>query len=343
MGPVWLSRCVRSGSKARRTIDTQSPGTMEPIMDVRSLKCISLAGVALSATLGAGCVSPAVLKDTLEKLEESHVRTNEIAMSLEAFKQEAAAQIQALKLEQARLGRELASAHTVVGDAQTDLESSEYHLTTERQTRVQAEDRLTSLEVDRKLFEARIGDVEKRLDKALDELGDVRETRGRALARIEYLEEEHAALTTLLAAAQSTAVQTQMELAGTQGLLTVAQNGRYEAETHLAELEEKQRQLDRLGLELRRERNLLNSQVGELRTGIEAAQVALMTSKSSLTSAQSRITSLEEEKTQAIIALMKAQKQARMLESALAAEQENWLSLQKALSPGNRRAQPPTE
>ena len=68
-----------------------------------------------------------------------------------------------------------------------------------------------------------------------------------------------------------------------------------------------------------------------------------MTSKSSLTSAQSRITSLEEEKTQAIIALMKAQKQARMLESALAAEQENWLSLQKALSPGNRRAQPPTE
>ncbi len=288
----------------------------------------------LLLTTVTGCVNSEILKDTLTQLEESRTRTTELALELSTFKSDADQRIGELQREQRRLGKALVRAQNTAGDTQSDLESSEYYLASERQTREEMGDQLGQLLIQRQVLGAKLEELRMQLEGSQEKLGNAREEHGRARARIENLEEEQAELTNQLTTVQSAVARARFKLKGVSEKLTEAQRGRQEAEHKLAYIAEQQQKLDRLGKEVRRERDGLRTSIENLRRGLEAAQVALTGSRRSLTNAHGRIANLEEEKTQALMALRKAHKQANMLESALVAEQTNWNSLQKALGEG---------
>ncbi len=167
-------------------------------------------------------------------------------------------------------------------------------------------------------------ELDKRLETSQDALGRTREARGRALATIEFLEQEQDRLNNELAVTQNTALQTQLALETTQAELEEHRIGRDVAEGELARLQDREQQLERLGKEVRRERDFLHARVEDLKEGLTTAQVALSERKG-------RIKDLKREKRRALAALAMAQEQATLLEAALVAEQKNWITLQKAL------------
>ncbi len=252
---------------------------------------------AVLSSLALGCANQEILKDTLTKLEESRKGSEEIAISLEAFKKETALEIQKLRQEQDRLAKALVTARTAMGDTQIDLESTEYHLANERKTRAEIESMLSELEMERKVLTSKVEVLERRLDSVQEKLGSANEARGRALARIEVLEKENT---------------------GLAGDLT-------RAESSVAQLKDTVQQLDRLNVEFRRERSILRKKVEGLRVELRASQKAL-------TSSNNRVDKLEQDKKRATTELTKVRAQAKMLESLDVTEQKSRARLEKALS-----------
>ncbi len=284
-----------------------------------------LAAIALFSGTMSGCVSDEILKDTLTKLEDSRDKTAEVATALADFKQKAAMEIRELQEEQSRLARQLLLTRSSVGETQSDLESTEYYLASERQTLEQMTRRLSRLEAERTVLDTIIAELEKRLDRSQDRVGRTKEAQGRALARIEFLDGERDRLNHELVVSQNTVLQTELSLETTQEDLAATQRSRDDAEHRLARIEEKERTLQRLSSEVRRERDFLHARVESLKQGLETAQAALSRGKV-------RMADLEREKQRAKAALARAQEEAALLEAALAAEQKHWIRLQKALA-----------
>ncbi len=284
-----------------------------------------LAAVALFSGTMSGCASDEIFKHTLTKLEESRDDTAKVAAALADFKQQAAMEIRDLQVEQSRLARQLMQARSSVGDTQSDLESTEYHLDSERQTVEQMMRRLLQLEGERTVLDTIIAELEKRLGTSQDTLGRTKEAQGRALAQIEFLEGERDGLSNELVVSQNTVLQTQLSLEVTQGELAATQRGRDDAERQLARIEKRERTLQRLSSEVRRERDFLHERVESLKQGLETAHAALSRGKV-------RMADLQREKQRAKAALAMAQHEAALLEAALASEQKHWIRLQKALA-----------
>lgn len=288
------------------------------------MRRLVLATVALCCCTLSACASEALLKETLTKLEDSRKNTATVAASLAAFKTKAATEILELQQEQSRLATGLVEARNTAGDTLSDLESSEYHLSHARQTRQEMAASLLQLEGESAILNTMVIGLEKRLEIAQDTLGRIREARGRALATIEFLEREQDRLNHELVITQNTAVHAQLELETTRADLEEQRNARETAEGELVQLQARERKLERLGKEVRRERDFLHARVEDLKEGLTTAEAAVSKRKG-------RIEDLKREKKRALAALARAQEQAILLEDALASEQKNWISLQKAL------------
>lgn len=301
--------------------------------------------VGLFAVLGAGCVSADIHKQTVLALDESRRASAQLAAACEASKEEAADEIRSFSQEQARLSRELVTTEYSLNQAQTDLESTRYHLAKDRDLRRQIERQFTKLTRDyeqleraskdaqweRTLLQTRVEDLAGILDVVQQELTYRREAGAEAQVRITVLEHERSRLKNQLISAQSAANRNELALKATRGDLVGAQHRRLEAESKLARLQNKKQQLELLDGEMRRERGLLESKIETLAGELTNASGELATNKHSLVQSKSRVKRLEGEKERAMTALTKAQKQAKMLRASLAAEQEIWSRLQEVL------------
>ncbi len=301
-----------------------------------------VASVACCAVMMTGCVSPATQKATLAELEEARKASARAAGEVESVKGQAAAQIEAVEAEQVRLGKELIAAHRRTEQAQADLESIQYHLSNEQASRRRAEEELAKLQdeygeleqgrsdLQRKgrLLQAKVEDLTRRLDTARQELAARDTSLREAQARMAALGREEARLSGELLGAQNTVTQTRSVLTATEERLLAQQQGRQEAERAVAALHEKAQQLERLGAEIRRERDGVQTRVEDLTRRLETTQQELAGNKQALGDAHARISDLVRGREQAVSALTDARNQGRMLESSLAAEQAKVTALQ---------------
>lgn len=99
--------------------------------------------------------------------------------------------------------------------------------------------------------------------------------------------------------------------------------------------------------QIHRERDRLQQQVEDLTVQLEEVREDLADSQQSLKDSQARIRDLEQERETAKAALAEARDQARGLEAALAADEESWTRLRRALSKveniDTRPSQPPAQ
>jgi chromosome segregation ATPase len=155
----------------------------------------------------------------------------------------------------------------------------------------------------------------------------------KAVADIKALEEEQTRLLKELLTVRNGMAQTQTDLESTRYHLRNEQQIRRKAELKLSKLLDDYEQLERISSDIQ-------TKVANIVRRIETTQKDLASSKRSLTDAHTRIARLEQEKKEATAALAKARAQARNLEAALAAEQEIWARLQKALRNVERPVEP---
>ena len=155
----------------------------------------------------------------------------------------------------------------------------------------------------------------------------------KAVADIKALEEEQVRLVKELLTVRNGMAETQTDLESTRYHLAREQQIRRKAELKLAKLLEDYEQLDRISSDIQ-------TKIANIARRVETTQEDLASSKKSLTNAHTRIAQLEQEKKEARAALAKARSHARNLEAALAAEQEIWARLQKALRKLERPAEP---
>ncbi len=304
-----------------------------------------LSAIVLFATLVNGCVSVYTYKETLAKLEESREKTSHTSMEFKTFKEDARTEIYALEQEQARLTRELLNAQQGMAQSQTDLQSVQYHFGNEQQDLRELEGDLvkareayakldrecSDLRWQRNLLRTKMESLEEQLKTTKGERDSEREAQAEAQFRIQVLEQEQRRLSNELIAAQSLASQVKNVLEDTEQDLVAEQLNRQEADRQWAVLRNQKQQLERMGSEIRRERDFLQSKVEDLIPRLDTLQEVLTTSRKSLTEAHTRIVNLAQERKEARAALDKVQKQARSLEAALSVEQEVWTRLQKAL------------
>lgn len=292
------------------------------------------------------CVSLKEHEQMLAELGKAQRAAAESAAAFEALKKQRAVEVTAMEEEQTWLAKELVSAQHGITETQIDLQSTQYHLTTEQQSRQKAEQKLSKLRTDYRelerasndlrwecnLLQIKVEDLAGRLELAKQAMRNSGGPQRNTEYRIAVLEQEQTRLASHLIAAQSAAAETQTVLEATRKELAGEQKGRREAEFELASLQSKNRQLDRIGKEIRRVRDFLQTKVEDLAERLQMAQGALTSREQSLTDAHGRIAHLEEEKERARAALSNAQNKARILEASLAAEQEIWTRLQDALT-----------
>ena len=306
------------------------------------MKWARVAAIAWCAIMLTGCVSPATQKQTLAELEEARKASAETVVELEHVKNRAAAQIEAVEVEQVRLARELIAAHRRTEEAQADLESIQYHLTKEQESRRNAEEELAKLQDEsaqleqvrsdlrrtHDLLQANVDNLTRRLERAQQGLAAANKSMSATQARVTALEREEAKLSSELLGAHSTVAQTRRALESTEEQLRAQQQRRREAERTVATLQDQKGQLERLGAEVRRERDVLQTNVEDLTRRLETTQQELAGNKRALGDAHARIADLDQKKEQAVSALTDARNRGRMLETSLAAEQATVATLQ---------------
>ncbi len=234
----------------------------------------SLAMAFLMIVTGVGCVSETTHQKSLDQLGDLRRASADKAESYELSSARTASEIRELRQEQERLTTALLATQQGLAEAQADLQSTQYHLTKEQQTRERAAEQLATLEIQQLPLRAKIRELEARLVSTQVELESARNSHINARARLAVLDQEHTRLTNQLVDSQSTATRTNIALETIRKDLASEQKTRREAEGRLGKLEHKELQLERLGKEVRRERDSLKERVEDLTNGLESAQQA---------------------------------------------------------------------
>ncbi len=304
-----------------------------------SWKILIVGGAVVGATL-VGCVGMGAHNKSLADLAESCRVASHSSLAFEQYKQDAESQIRALEEEQARLAKEFVATRNELTRAQSDLQSTQYHLTLEEQARREAEKEIRKLLQHREVLASRVEDLESRLvvkEERLDIRSEVRAVRR---ARLELLAKDRERLESEWLVAQTAAAQARERLAAAQEALESEQAGRQEADRRLARVQDRSEQLERIEHEVRRERDALKMKLADVTARLGAAREALVEGSQALRVAQERSASLQQEQTHTRAALTEAQSQSKRLRAALAAEREIWVGLQEALKKVERPPPP---
>lgn len=292
-------------------------------------RCI-VGGALLGATL-LGCVSRDAHQKSLAALAESCRVASHSALAFERYKQDAESKIRALEAEQARLGKEYMATKNELSQAQSDLQSTQYHLATEERAHGRTEEEIRRLLRQREVLASRVQDLEGRLELKEEKLDEGTAVRAVGRARLELLTKDRERLESEWLGAQTAATQAQEQLTAMQEALEREQAGRQEADRALARVQERSERLQRLEQEVRRERDMLRARLDDITARLGASREALVASAEALRSAQERVAVLQEQHTDTRAALSEARTQTKRLRAALAAEREIWAGLQEAL------------
>ena len=267
----------------------------------------SVAAIVICAIMMTGCVSPTTHKQTLAELDEARNTAAETAAELGNVKKQAAAQIEAVEVEQTRLAKELIAAQRRTEQAQVDMESTQYHLATEQQGRLTAERERAEVTQERDKLRADVEDLTRKLNTALEGLAAGDTSLSEAQARIAALGREEARLSSEVLGAQNTLAHTRIALETSQGQLAAQQRGRREAAGTVATLHEKKRQLERLRDEVRRERDVLQTKVEDLNRRVDRLEA-------SLAAEQAKVTALHDDKQRLLSGTTSAQEEIARLQ-----------------------------
>lgn len=150
-----------------------------------------------------------------------------------------------------------------------------------------------------------------------------------ARAQIEALEQEKARIGNELLAVQGQHTKLAKEVDSLTASLETERQGRQDLQGKLDRLRGDADEGQRVGTELRRERDLFKNKAEDLQRRLDTAQQELAGSTKAQADARTRITALEKEKEQAVAALTQAKNQARDLETKLAAEQVKLATLRE--------------
>lgn len=167
------------------------------------MRCILLATLVALLGIQWGCVTQAAYQDAMTKLERSHARIIALTEELEAAKREAATEIHALRQAQDYLGGELMKARRRASQTETELQSTQYHLASEREKRQREEAQVQQLKLEQQKLHELVTHLEDQSDDFLIRLDRARTAQGHVSGRLESLKRERARLMEKLRKAQS--------------------------------------------------------------------------------------------------------------------------------------------
>lgn len=296
------------------------------------------------AVAAGGCVSMEPHERMLADLAETCRTATESALAADRedarHDADAAARLEQLEGERARLAKEYLVARNQLSQTQSELESTRYHLAREREARQLAERTSKDLEEDRRALASKLADLGTRLEVTEEQLDQGADGTAVRQAHVAALVEERQRLANQLLSAQSAAAQAEERLAIVQRQLAEAREEREEMERQRRRAREQTEQLQRLEQEVRRERNQLQVELADATARLRASREALVESLSSLGEIRDQLAHLEDERNQAKAALSEAKSQTKRLQAALAAEREIWTGLQEALRKVERPSRP---